>query len=98
MLTLNGNILAALDIETTGLLDAYHDIVQVAVVPLDNNLDPIDINPFYMDIKPDHPERATPKAMQVNGLSLEELALAPDRWEVADYFDEWWENLGLGMG
>lgn len=97
MLNLNGNILAAVDIETTGLLDAYHDIVQVAVLPLDHNLDPLSIAPFYMDIRPDHPERADPKAMQVNGLDLGELALAPDKFEVADAFDDWFERLNLGV-
>jgi DNA polymerase III epsilon subunit-like protein len=96
MLTLNNNILAALDLETTGLLDGYHDIIQVAVVPLDSNLDPMDISPFYMSVRPEHPEWASPKAMQINGLSLEELESAPTRWQVADCFDVWWEGLGLG--
>lgn len=96
MLNLNGNVLAALDIETTGLLDAYHDIVQVAVLPLDPDLNPLG-NPFYMNIKPEHPERADPIAMQVNGLDLGQLALAPDQWQAADAFDEWWESLDLGM-
>lgn len=97
MLNMNGNVLAALDIETTGLLDAYHDIVQVAVVPLDSNLDPLDVAPFYMNIKPEHPERADPMAMQVNGLKMEELMVCPDQWAVADTFDDWWEGLDLGM-
>ena len=97
MMNLNGNLLAALDLETTGLIDGYHDIVQVAIVPLDNNLDPLDSPPFYMNIKPDHPERADPEAMAVNGLDLAELAMEPDCWQVADYFDEWFERLNLPL-
>ena len=80
MINLNGNLLAALDLETTGLIDGYHDIVQVAVVPLDGNLDPLDVSPFYMNMKPDFPERADPEAMRINGLDLGELAHAPDKW------------------
>ena len=97
MINLNGNLLAALDLETTGLIDGYHDIVQVAVVPLDGNLDPLDVPPFYMNMKPDHPERADPEAMRVNGLDLNELQYEPDKWEVADRFDEWFESLELPM-
>ena len=95
MLTCNGNVLAALDLETTGLLDGYHDIVQVAVVPLDHNLDPVDISPFYMNVKPDHPERAYPRAMEVNGLDMDMLMTCPNKFQVADCFDEWFETLGL---
>ncbi len=95
MLTLNGNILAALDLETTGLMDGYHEIVQVAVVPLDTNLDPMDVSPFCMYIKPDHPKRATPRAMEVNGIDMDFLMTCPDKWQVAACFDEWYENFGM---
>lgn len=97
MINLKGNLLAALDLETTGLVDGYHDIVQVAVLPLDGNLDPLDVSPFYMNMKPEHPERADPEAMAVNGLDLAELQYEPDRWSVADHFDEWFESLELPM-
>lgn len=95
MLTLNDNILAALDLETTGLLDGYHEIVQIGVVPLDHNLDPMDISPFYMNVQPKHPERASKKAMEVNGLDMEVLMRCPTIWQVADCFGEWFDTLGL---
>ncbi len=97
MLTLNNNLLCALDVETTGLIDCYHDLIQVAVLPLDGNLDPLDVSPFYMSVRPENPERASPKAMEVNGLSLEVLEGCPGPVQVADCFEEWFQGLELPM-
>ena len=33
---LNGNLMAAVDLETTGTQPGYHEIIQIAVVPLDS--------------------------------------------------------------
>jgi len=97
MLTLSNNLLCVLDVETTGLLDGYHDLVQVACVPLDGNLDPLDVSPFYLDIKPENPERADPRAMEVNGLDMDHLMSCPTVWQAADIFDEWFNGLDLPM-
>jgi len=97
MLTFNHNVVAALDLETTGLIDGYHEIVQIACVPLTPNLDPMQVSPFYMNIRPDHPERADPDAMRVNRLDMEMLLGCPDQFQVADCFDTWWESLELPM-
>lgn len=97
MLTMNHNLLCALDTETTGLEDGYHDLVQVAIVPLDCNLDPMDVSPFYMDIRPNHPERADPEAMAVNGLSMDHLMGCPFDYQVAECLDEWFRGLNLPM-
>ena len=65
----------AIDIETTGLEVGVHEIVQLAIVPLDDKLEPdaerAHIAPF---IRPRHPERATRQAMETNGLVLSWLA------------------------
>ena len=45
MLTLNGHVLAGVDLETTGEIDGYHEIIQVAVLPLTAHLDPWDKSP-----------------------------------------------------
>lgn len=94
---LNGNMLAAVDVETTGKIPGWHEIIQIAVVPLNHHLEPNDsIKPFYYEIKPEHKERAEKEAQTVHGLDLNHLvATAPDRWEVADWFDEWWQKLKL---
>lgn len=99
LLSLNGNVLCAIDVETTGLTPNYHEIVQLAAVPLTPNLDPIpDISPFNMYARPWHPERASPEAMAVNRLTIEELMLKPNLSQVADCWDEWFRALDLPVG
>lgn len=95
MLTLNKNVLAPLDVETTGSMPGYHEIIQVAIVPLDPELEPMDVSPFYMNICPDHPERANKDAMRSHGLSLTKLELCPDKAQVADSLYEWFRALML---
>jgi DNA polymerase III epsilon subunit-like protein len=94
---MNRNLLCALDTETTGLEAGYHDLVQVAIVPLDDNLDPMDVSPFYMNIRPNHPERADPEAMKVNGLDMDELMTCPSDTQVAECLDDWFRGLNLPM-
>jgi DNA polymerase III epsilon subunit-like protein len=97
MVHLNGNLMAAVDLETTGLRANYHEPIQIAVVPLDSNFEPLaDVAPFYSPIKPLFPERATKQAMHVHGMSMEDLVLhAPEPGRVADMLHEWWERLDL---
>jgi len=94
---LNGNLLASVDLETTGRRPGYHEIIQIAVVPLNSDITPVpDINPFYMNIAPKYPERAERDAYTVHGLDLAELQNnCPDAWKVADLFDEWFKALDL---
>lgn len=94
---LNGNLLCAVDLETTGVDSRLHEPVQIAVVPLDSDFRPLDgVTPFYTNMKPQHPERADRSAEGVHGLNLEDLLLyAPDRDKVADMFCEWVEKLDL---
>jgi DNA polymerase III epsilon subunit-like protein len=98
MLTMNHNLFCALDVETTGLESGYHDLVQVAIVPLDDNLNPlVGKSPFYMNLCPNNPERADPRAMEVNGLDMDELLACPKDFQVADCLDEWFASLELPM-
>jgi len=94
---LNGHLLAAVDIETTGKNPVRHEIIQIGIQPLDSNCEPLsDVSPFYNVIKPEHPKRADPKASQVHKLDIDYLNLhAPDKWMVADWLDEWFTNLEL---
>ncbi len=95
---LKGNPLAVVDIETTGRLGGYHEIVQIAVVPLTLDLEVAeDVQPFYQNIKPNFPERAEPRAESVHGLQMDDLLLnAPTQERVLDYFLEWHSKLPLG--
>ncbi len=99
MVHLNGSLLAAIDLETTGLQAGYHEPIQIAVVPLNSDIRPLeDIRPFYMTIKPNFPERQD-RAGYVHGLPMDQLVLhAPDAGRVQDMLVEWWEKLELPIG
>lgn len=96
---LNGNLLASIDLETTGLEAGYHEPIQIAVVPLNSDIRPLEgVRPFYTTIKPEHPERQR-GAKHVHGLALEDLVLhAPEQGKVQDLLVEWWEKLDLPFG
>jgi DNA polymerase III epsilon subunit-like protein len=94
---LNGNIMCAIDIETTGRMPGFHEIIQIAVQPLNSDLDPLEgIHPFYTTIAPEYIERSESEAQSIHGLNLCQLqANSLDRWKVADLFDEWFQKLDL---
>jgi DNA polymerase III epsilon subunit-like protein len=97
LLNLNGNMLAAVDVETTGRLAGYHEIIQIAVQPLTSDIKPVpNINPFYMSIAPQYPKRVEGEATMVHGLNIDDLVTnCPDQWKAADLFDEWVQRLNL---
>ena len=100
MIHFNENILVAVDVETTGVDCAFHDLVQIGCLPLEPlTLDPHPtLRPFYQNIRPRNPERAQKAAMAVNGLDMDELLLCPTVEEVTDAFHDWFRSLGLPVG
>jgi DNA polymerase III epsilon subunit-like protein len=99
-MNLNGNMMVSIDVETTGLLAGVHEIVQIAVVPLDGDLVPCENHkPFYHHIAPQRPENVQKKAFAINGLDLDWLlANGLDPWRAADLFDDWFQALELPFG
>jgi DNA polymerase III epsilon subunit-like protein len=97
LLHLNGNLLVSVDLETTGRQPGFHEIIQIACVPLGPDLKPSPtLRPFYTDIRPDFPERAEHQAMCKNHLQIDQLLLhAPSQDKVRDLFVEWFEKLDL---
>ena len=59
--------LAHIDIETTGLVPGYHEAIDVGVVITDLEGDVVDS--MFVRVLPEHPERAAPGAVRVNGFS-----------------------------
>jgi DNA polymerase III epsilon subunit-like protein len=97
---LRGNLLASVDVETTGILSGYHEIVQVAVVPIGHDLRPLEgIAPFYTNIRPEHPDRIDEGSWRIHGLGLDDLMQhAPSQEKAADLLTEWFEAMKLPIG
>lgn len=100
MIHLNGNLLCAVDVETTGLDHTKHDVIQIAILPLDSSIKPLKtIHPFYMDMKPKRPETIDKKAATVHGMGMMELIQRGiDPWKAVDLFEEWFYRLNLPVG
>jgi len=71
---LNNNMLGSLDTETSGLKVGYHEILQIAIIPLDNNIDHAKDKPLLdIKIKPTHWHRIDYEAMKVTKIQLMEI-------------------------
>ncbi len=73
--------LCFIDIETTGSLFGYHEIIEVAAIrtsPDAGNIKQV----WHKRIKPKHPDYITPIAKDLNGFTLEEWADEPYSSEV----------------
>lgn len=72
-------MLAFLDVETTGLVPGYHEMVDLGLVMTD--LEGVPLDSLFLRIQPEHPERLSEGARAVNAFDAErwvELgALAP---------------------
>ena len=80
----------AIDCETTGLVAGYNEIISIAIVPLNDDFSiNTDIKPFVTDVRPEMPDHAHPKALEVNGRTLEELNEAPLRSDTISAFNDW---------
>jgi DNA polymerase III epsilon subunit-like protein len=100
LLHLNGNVLCCIDVETTGLNPAVHEIIQVCFLPLDANLEPKrDVCPFDIIIKPDNIDDIDYDAMKVSKSNLTELLnQGLDKYDAADLFEKWCDKLQLATG
>ncbi len=97
---LYGNILAAVDVETSGRRPGHHEIIQIAILPLDNDIRPLArVRPFYTTVRPQFPEREDPQSTKVHGIKFSDLVLhAPDQGRVQDMLIEWWKSIDLPVG
>lgn len=94
---LNANLLCAIDVETTGLQPGYHEIYQVAILPLDSNIKPCKkTTPFYLDLLITRPENIDKKAIKMNKIDfVRRQQRAIDPFTAADFLDDWFDRLQL---
>jgi len=69
--------LVFMDTETTGLDADVHEIIEIAIIAADGEV------LLHTKIKPEHLERASPKALEINGYNEEDWKYAPTFEEVA---------------
>lgn len=62
-------LMAHVDTETTGLVPGYHEMIDVGIVMTD--LQGKELDRLFLRIMPEHPDRAQPGAVAVNGFSVE---------------------------
>ncbi|MHC4301207.1 MAG: 3'-5' exonuclease [Planctomycetota bacterium] len=99
LLNMNGNVLCAVDVETTGVLAGWHEIIQIACVPLNHHFEPRpDYRFFYMNLYPDHPERLSKEAVRKHGITIESLEGCPSQEQGVELFNEWHRKLELPFG
>lgn len=64
----DGWLLAHVDAETTGLVPGYHEMIDVGIIMTD--LEGNELERLFLRIMPNHPDRAQPGAVAVNGFSV----------------------------
>lgn len=97
---MNNNLLCAVDVETTGLDPSRHELVQIAVVPLNANCEPAfaTIDPFLTYIAPCRYPRSNwdPEALRTHKIDCDQLLnTAVDPWKASEEFERWFERLNL---
>lgn len=89
LLNLNDNVLCAITIRTTGIRPNYHDLLEICIYPLDEDIKPDkNILPFNFVMQLKRPEN----------ISMEEklkFDTGIDPWTIADMFEEWVKRLQL---
>lgn len=97
MITLNGNVMCSIDVETTGLVPGHHEITQVCFLPLNSNLKPRkDIVPFDLWLKIEFEERIDWGALKVSKINfMRHQQQAIDKYTAADMFEDWLTKLNL---
>jgi DNA polymerase III epsilon subunit-like protein len=91
MKTDNRNTLCVVDTETTGLIPGYHEVIEIAVVVLDEHLN-LTEKIFHKFCKPLHPERFSRKAQKVNGITVAKSLTFDDPFDVREEFENFFQR------
>lgn len=96
----DGNLLAIVDTETTGLDIRKSEIVELCVLPVTPQLElHKEVLPFHLKIKPDYPEDVDHNALSITSRKLSEICLnGVSQDEACDLLNKWFERLNLPLG
>lgn len=97
MIHANGHAICAIDCETTGLDPDHHEIIEIAFLPLDFNLQPRRDVPFFeILIRPDNVDNIDWDAFKISKQNFNDLLTRGlDKYDAADLFVDWWSKLKL---
>ncbi len=98
LITINNNLMCGLDLETNGRDPDIHEIIQIALLPLDANLNPRkDLPVFDFKIRPKYPERTDMQALRISHSQLHDiLETGHDSDKVLEIFYDWFNKLHIG--
>ena len=89
----------AIDVETTGLVGGVQEIVEMAFIPLTEDLRPHpDFMPFISGVRPERWDKIQPAALKVNGFTIPELEAFPSRMEVIRKLNSWYQDTVWSQG
>lgn len=89
---LNNNVICAVDIETTGNLPGFDDLVEISVIPLQGFNPDKSIMPFNIWMQPKRPENLKDIKRK---FVKERSAQACDPYTAVTMFEHWYEKLQL---
>lgn len=103
---LNGDIICAIDCETTGLDVNFHEIWELAIIPLDRDLNVLKVSnngrrilPLDMLIKPEYPDRIDPELLRRRHADLTRaITTGFDCDQASGLLEEWVDKLDLPEG
>lgn len=93
----NNNCVCAIDIETTGLDPLRHEIWQIAILPLDKNLNfRQDVNPFFIEMKPEKTEDMDEEAIKMSKGGVDRAMInGHDKLYAIELLEKWIGNLKM---
>ena len=79
-----------IDVETTGKNHRIHEMIQICILPVDENLEGIIEDVFYVQIKAKNLEVMDPKALEINRLDPKE---GVSREDALESFHFWFKEM-----
>lgn len=94
----NDNIICVVDTRMSGRRPAYHDIIEICVLPVTIGFLPDKrILPFHMYMSPKRPENMDwEKFNRAEAFYIKQhMNITVDPWNCQELFEQWYEKLGL---